>query len=75
MKITPRTADAAAPTGSGTASTLSGSTCVMAFNSGTADRLITIQTGKFAVASLAISAATGISSLNIVWLGVFTGIL
>ena len=57
MKITPRTAEAAAPTGSGTASTLSGSTCVMAFNSGTADRLITIQTGKFAVASLAITAA------------------
>ena len=47
MKITPRTAEAAAPTGSGTASTLSGSTCVMAFNSGTADRLITVQTGKF----------------------------
>ena len=57
MKISPKTAEANAPTGSGTASTVSGSTCVMAFNSGTTDRLITVQTGKFAVASLTISAA------------------
>ena len=57
MKIKPRTAEANAPTSSGSGTTVSGSSCVMAFNSGTADRLITVQTGAFGVASITISAA------------------
>jgi len=57
MKIKPRTAEAAAPTSSGAGTTVSGSSCVMAFNSGTTDRLITVQTGAFGVASVTISNA------------------
>ena len=63
MKIKPRTAEAAAPTSSGTGTTVSGSTCVMAFNSGSTDRLITVQTGAFGVASITITAGgTGYSA-------------
>jgi len=58
MKIKPITAEAAAPTGSGTATTVSGSTCVMVRNSLAAgsEKLVTVQTGAFGVASITISA-------------------
>ena len=65
MKIKPITAEAAAPTSSGTGTTVSGSTCVMAWNSGTTDRLITVQTGAFGVASITISAAGATYSAGI----------
>jgi hypothetical protein len=64
MKIKPITAEAAAPTSSGaSATTVSGSTCVMVWNSGSTDRLVTVETGAFGVASITISAAgTGYSA-------------
>ena len=57
MKIKPITAEAAAPTSSGaSATTVSGSTCVMVWNSGSSDQLVTVETGAFGVASITISA-------------------
>ena len=58
MKIKPITAEAAAPTSSGaSATTVSGSTCVMVWNSLAAgnEKLVTVETGAFGVASITIS--------------------
>ena len=59
MKIKPITAEAAAPTSSGTGTTVSGSTCVMAWNSLAAgtEKSVTVETGAFGIASITISAA------------------
>jgi hypothetical protein len=65
MKIKPITAEAAAPTSSGAGTTVSGSTCVMAWNSLAAgsEKSVTVETGAFGVASVTISAAgTGYSA-------------
>tara|TARA_B100000902_G_C26651379_1_gene593958 strand:- start:196 stop:456 length:261 start_codon:yes stop_codon:yes gene_type:complete len=43
MKIKIKTTEAAAPTGSGTASNVSSATCVRAVNSGTTARLVTVE--------------------------------
>ena len=43
MKIKIKTTEAAAPTGSGTATNVSSATCVRAVNSGTTARLVTVE--------------------------------
>ena len=67
MKIKPITAEAAAPISSGAGTTVSGSTCVMVWNSLAAgsEKSVTVETGAFGVASITISAAGATYSAGI----------